>query len=48
VYLFTLYRVTVVGITLWILGEELGTPVMGATVDHSSGYTYDEDARFVI
>jgi hypothetical protein len=36
------------GITLWILGEEFGVPVMCAAADHRGGYACDEDARFGI
>jgi hypothetical protein len=48
VYLGTLYGVPVAGITLWILGEDLGALVMGAAADHCGGYVYDENARFGI
>jgi hypothetical protein len=47
-YLATFYGVPVAGITLWILGEELGTPVMGAAADHCGGYACDEAACFGI
>jgi hypothetical protein len=48
VYLGTLYGVPLAGITLWILGEELGAPVMCTAADHCDGYACDEDARFSI
>jgi hypothetical protein len=36
----------VAGTTLWLLGEELGAPVMGAVADHYGGDACDEDVHF--